>query len=252
MMKKSLLIASLLIASNLANAQVTQTLPNGSGGYNTYSPNGAVTQTLPNGSGGYNSYSPSGQVTQTLPNGSGGYNSYTPNGAVTQTLPNGSGGYNSYGSQGGVTQTLPNGAGGYNTYSPEGNVIQTLPNGSGGWNTYGRWNFFLGSSSAKSVMTLIKNGVLSIKLILENDLIVKGLSAEAAIQWSAKIPQIKNTKIKMFSIRSAIFSLRALSVKIASVVSNGGAMINKASIGIVISQPQPSIIPSRDKKSQKP
>ena len=111
---------------------------------------------------------------------------------------------------------------------------------------------FLGSSSAKSVMTLIKNGVLSIKLILENDLMLKGLSAEAAIQWSAKIPQIKNTKIRILSIRNAIFSLRELSVKIASDVSNGGVMSNKASIGIVISQPQPSIIPSRDKKSQKP
>ena len=55
-MKKSLLLASLLIASNLANAQVTQTLPNGSGGYNTYSPGGNVIQTLPNGSGGWNTY----------------------------------------------------------------------------------------------------------------------------------------------------------------------------------------------------
>jgi len=75
-MKKSLLLASLLIASNLANAQVTQTLPNGSGGYNSYGPQGGVTQTLPNGAGGYNTYMPNGNLIQTLPNGAGGWNTY--------------------------------------------------------------------------------------------------------------------------------------------------------------------------------
>ena len=55
-MKKMALITALLIFGIDALAQVTQTLPNGSGGYNTYGPNGQLTQTLPNGSGGYNTY----------------------------------------------------------------------------------------------------------------------------------------------------------------------------------------------------
>jgi len=75
-MIKMSLLATLLILGLDVSAQVTQTLPNGSGGYNTYGSNGQLKQTLPNGSGGYNTYTPNGQLIQTLPNGSGGYNTY--------------------------------------------------------------------------------------------------------------------------------------------------------------------------------
>jgi len=75
-MSKSKIGIVLLLINSSAFSQVTQTLPNGSGGYNTYGPNGGVTQTLPNGSGGYNTYPPNGGLIQTLPNGSGGYNTY--------------------------------------------------------------------------------------------------------------------------------------------------------------------------------
>lgn len=71
--------------TNTAIAQPIQTIPNGSGGYNTYGPRG-VTQTLPNGSGGYNTYAPGGGLTQTLPNGSGGYNTYGQGGVTQQYL----------------------------------------------------------------------------------------------------------------------------------------------------------------------
>jgi hypothetical protein len=89
---KTIAFTATLFCISCADAQPIQTLPNGSGGYNTYGRNGALTQTLPNGSGGYNTYGPNGNLTQTLPNGSGGYNSYGSNGQLTQTLPNGSGG----------------------------------------------------------------------------------------------------------------------------------------------------------------
>lgn len=73
---KTVAFAVTLFCIGFAEAQPIQTLPNGSGGYNTYGRNGALTQTLPNGSGGYNSYTPNGALIQTLPNGSGGWNTY--------------------------------------------------------------------------------------------------------------------------------------------------------------------------------
>lgn len=55
----------------------------------------AQTQVLPNGTGGYNVYGPQG-TTQVLPNGTGGCNVYGSNG-TTQALSNGMGGFNIYG-----------------------------------------------------------------------------------------------------------------------------------------------------------
>lgn len=73
---KTVVFVIALSCNGFAVAQPIQTLPNGSGGYNTYGPNGNLTQTLPNGSGGYNTYAPNGNLIQTLPNGSGGWNTY--------------------------------------------------------------------------------------------------------------------------------------------------------------------------------
>ena len=55
----------------------------------------AQTQVLPNGTGGYNSYSSNG-IKQILPNGAGGFNTYGSDGS-TQILSNGAGGFNIYG-----------------------------------------------------------------------------------------------------------------------------------------------------------
>jgi hypothetical protein len=81
-MIKRFVISAVLVAGlvGTAQAQITQTQPNGAGGWNTYNSNGSITQTQPNGAGGYNTYYPNGSITQTQPNGAGGWNTYgTPN-----------------------------------------------------------------------------------------------------------------------------------------------------------------------------
>jgi hypothetical protein len=77
-MKKLLMAAAIATATipGHARAQSAQMIPNGSGGYNTYSSDGTSTQVIPNGSGGYNTYSSDGTSTQMIPNGSDGYNIY--------------------------------------------------------------------------------------------------------------------------------------------------------------------------------
>jgi hypothetical protein len=75
-----LLVVACLAATALATpagAQTYSTQPNGTGGWNTYGPNGYHSSTLPNGTGGFNTYGPNGRVTTTTPNGTGGFNSYT-------------------------------------------------------------------------------------------------------------------------------------------------------------------------------